>query len=239
LQAVRIADNLSAEECLMKLLVLTVAAVALFGWVAPVQAAPITSDTIQILGPTGLTVATSSLSEGPGSPCTFSSLSFQCETTSISVPFTYAPGTYPADVAILLTNPDGSVSDFVTVDLTTFDPVHTGIGMSIYSDVDGSPFPSVAQFLAGTNLPTTSLAETGDLQNLTSLALGLVPTHGFGDFTVSPAPQVSGFTFEAQSDLAAEPVPVPEPASLVLLGTGLLATVSRFRRRRSTPNVPQ
>ena len=221
----------------MKRLVLASAAVALVGWVTPVQASPITSDTVEIRGADGVTVkATSSLSEGPGSTCTFGSLSFQCETTSISLPFTYATGTYPADVGIFLTNPDGSVSDFVTVDLTTFDPLVTGIGMSIYSDVDGSQFPSVAQFLAATpGIPTASLAETGSFQDLTSLALGLVPTQGFGGNNVSPVPQVSNFTFWAQSDLAAEPV--PEPASLVLLGSGLLATVSRFRRRRSTSNI--
>jgi hypothetical protein len=124
------------------------------------------------------------------------------------------------------------LSDFVTVDLTTFDPIHTGIGMVIYSDVDGSPFPSVAQFLAANpNIGTTSLAETGGLQDLTSLALGLVPTHGFGGLTVSPGPQVSGFTFAAQSDLG--PEPVPEPATLTLTGLGLAGIVTRYRRRRA------
>jgi PEP-CTERM motif len=224
----------------MKRLVLASAAVALLGWVTPVQATPITSDTVELRAADGVTVkATSSLSEGLGSPCTWSgpggSITFQCETTSVSVPFTFATGTYPADVGIFLTNPDGSLSDFVTVDLTTFSPATTGIGMAIYSDVDGSRFPSVAQFLSvNANIPTASLPETGDFQNLTVLALGLVPPFGFGGLTVSPAPQVSAFSFWAKSDLASEPV--PEPATLTLTTLGLAGAFTRYRRRRHPPS---
>ena len=85
------------------------------------QAVSITSDMIEIRGSDGVTVkAVSGTAEGTSGNCQWSGpgapLNFQCETTSISVPFTFTAGTFPADVAIFLTNPDGSLSDVVTVD---------------------------------------------------------------------------------------------------------------------------
>jgi len=217
------------------LTVVATVTVALFGSVTPAQASPITSDTIQIRTADGLTVLTSgSLSEGPGSSCQVGfggSLTFQCENTSISVPFAYAPGTSPADVGILLTEPDGSVSDLILVDFPTCCAI---VGMQIFSDVDGIPFPSAAQFLSALpNLPTASIPETGAFQDLTGITFRLLAARNANLVSqVSP-----NFSFWAQSDLGSEPV--PEPASLALLGTGLLATVSRFRRRRSRSNISQ
>jgi hypothetical protein len=47
----------------------------------------------------------------------------------------------------------------------------------------------------------------------------------------------SGPIFAMDNLVINGPATVPEPASLMLLGTGLVATVSRFRRRRSTANI--
>jgi len=55
--------------------------------------------------------------------------------------------------------------------------------------------------------------------------------------TRNPSYLGDGTNFALDNLVVNGPNPMPEPASLLLLGSGLVATVTRFRRRRSARNV--
>lgn len=64
---------------------------------------------------------------------------------------------------------------------------------------------------------------------------------GILSFTINGTSNTTGFNNSVFLDnvVVTTPATVPEPSSMVLLSTGIAAMVSRYRRRRSKPNISQ
>jgi hypothetical protein len=107
-------------------------------------------------------------------------------------------------------------SDFITVDATTVDSAGTRFTMTFRSDTESglTPPPNSVQFV-----------ETGLSQNVFTGSILVNPPPG----SLLPSFLVP-LVINATSDLEA----VPEPSTLLLLGSGLTALgVSRYRRSRT------
>jgi hypothetical protein len=243
-----LAENrpVSAGEGLMKRLnatAVTMATAALFGWVPPAQATSITYELSGVAsGKIGATTFTNVEVDliGMGDTANVTSLlsgevfgdPFNKFTVTIAGVGT-ATITDPSEIWAIpvvggppLTAP---TVVFGRIDVPPALDSITGIGIFSSNALAGYTGASAIGPLTdagGIGFPT--LCGTAGHDSCIHTTFGVLSF----DANISLPPTGQG-TFSATLQ------PVPEPASLVMLGTGLLATVSRFRRRRSTPNAPR
>jgi hypothetical protein len=120
-----------------------------------------------------------------------------------------------------------------TTDFTLTSGDFTGAwndGLSItVQGFSGATMVDSVTFVVSSTAPTR---ETFNWANLTEVTFS-----SFGG-TRNPLYLGDGTNFAPDNLVVNGADPVPEPASLMLLGTGLVATVTRFRRRRSTCSSP-
>jgi len=142
------------------------------------------------------------------------------------------PGGLAGAMTYNLLDPPGLVAGDVRIaepgtgfsDLIRFNPVVGGGSLFFYSDTDGG-----VDALADIGLPTllnTNLVTLPEV-SLGALGFGLIyqPTAGQPGFVAGASVPVQ-YTFISDS-------PVPEPGTLVLVGSGLGAFIANRRRRRS------
>jgi PEP-CTERM motif len=203
----------------MKRLVITVAAVALFGWVTPAHATSITIDDT-LPGKTVVTFV-------PVPAVSNFTVSANCSSSGVNqwnCPDASGPVVLSFNLQIPAGEDTGS-DDYVNwwddAAMTTISDTLLLAGSLVNPTLAALQFtfqsgPGVTAFLPA---PGRSLANFIEGPNSNVVDFGLVDGVTFSVLTSSP---------------------VPEPASIVLFGTGVVTLVGRrFRRRRSTSKLPQ
>jgi hypothetical protein len=208
----------------MKRLVLAVLTVALLGRVTPAQASSITMDfsgTVDLSSAGGLAsnLYSGSVSWDPATPSSFTSPdAAYYHPTSDSLIFDgtdQTANTNPAhSYVIVVHDPAGDQFDFYLS--SNFGA--GGIGDPLVTEIDGDQ--------QGTMFSSTALPGNLDFLASASNAFSVTYTNTL------PSDYSGTLTAEAPAS-----DPVPEPASIMLLGTGLLMVGRRFRHRRSAPKI--
>ena len=237
-----------ASAMLARVRTLIVSAVALCVCASTADAATITfSNATAITIPAGAPGTTS----GPASPYPSEIVvsGFTGDLTDLTLTVSGLTHTFPDDLDLLLVGPNGAALVFMS------DAGGTGNLADLtltFSDAAAALLPDGTQIAGGTYRPTNygsavdtfpapapagfTLAAPTGTGTFTSTFLGLDPNgvwslYVFDDLFGDPG-SLAGWslTITAPTDGAA---PVPEPTTLVLLGTGLIgAGVRRFRQRR-------
>jgi hypothetical protein len=202
----------------MKRFVLTVAAVALFGWVTPVLATPITyTEIVTGTGNLGGTSFTGALV----------TVTLTGDTTTVlsgDSPFgTCTPCFTNAGIATV--NVFGVGTGTFTDSMVAWDNASSGINS--ISIVDRA-LPGAVLYLISSAFATYDLRTSiGPISSPPGLFIHVYPTT-LGNFTLTSVADTATFTATLGPQAT-----VPEPASIILLGTGLVAVA----RRRFTKRV--
>jgi len=202
----------------MKRFVLTVAAVALFGWVTPVLATPITYTEIVTgtgnLGGTSFTGALVTVT-----------LTGDTSTVLSGTPFGLcSPGPCFANPGNATVNVSGVGIGTFTDSMVVWDNPSLGINSISIFDL---ALPGAVLYLNNSAFATYDLRTSiGPISSPPGLFIHVYPTT-LGNFTLTSVADSATFTATLGPQAT-----VPEPASIILLGTGLVAVARRRFKKR-------
>jgi hypothetical protein len=127
----------------------------------------------------------------------------------------------------------------VALQLTEFSTFYDEYSINAYgASLSGPPVNGMSPSLFFITLTDPTTAALSTIHTLTPPVLGDYAERSFGIFfeTQGRVEAIAG-TITSLSEVQTPPTAVPEPTSLLLLGTGITALAARVRRRRNTDST--